>query len=56
MPATRLAISPSEASQVSNAPVLRQLSEHFELCAYGLSEVRKEWEASRPPDNPKLLS
>lgn len=26
------------------APVLRRLSEEFELCAYGLNKVRKEWE------------
>jgi len=26
------------------APVLRRLSEQFELCAYGLREVRREWE------------
>ena len=26
------------------APVLRRLSEHFELCAYGLGRVREEWE------------
>lgn len=25
-------------------PVLRRLSEEFELCAFGLSQVRKEWE------------
>src|SRR6478672_2728702 len=25
------------------APVLRRLSEGFELCAYGLSQVRREW-------------
>jgi hypothetical protein len=36
------------------APVLRRLSEEFELCAYGLSQVRREWErfrhgTSRPP-------
>jgi hypothetical protein len=24
--------------------VLRRLSERFELCAYGLTQVRKEWE------------
>jgi hypothetical protein len=29
------------------APVLRRLSEEFELCAYGLTEVRREWERSR---------
>jgi len=26
------------------APVLRRLSEEFELCAYGLNQVRREWE------------
>jgi hypothetical protein len=26
------------------APVLRRLSEQFEMCAYGLSRVREEWE------------
>lgn len=26
------------------APVLRRLSEQFELCAYGLTQVRHEWE------------
>jgi hypothetical protein len=26
------------------APVLRRLSEEFELCAYGLTQVRREWE------------
>lgn len=31
------------------APVLRRLSVEFELCAYGLSKVRKEWEK---PDSP----
>ncbi|HET6574577.1 MAG TPA: hypothetical protein VFG68_13295 [Fimbriiglobus sp.] len=31
--------------------VLRRLSEQFELCAYGLREVRREWEelARQPP-------
>jgi hypothetical protein len=26
------------------APVLRRLSEEFELCAYGLRQVRRQWE------------
>lgn len=26
------------------APVLRRLSDEFELCAYGLGQVRREWE------------
>src|SRR5262245_13869120 len=30
------------------APVLRRLSEEFELCAYGLSQVRREWEKQQP--------
>jgi hypothetical protein len=31
------------------APVLRRLSEQFEVCAFGLSQVRKEWERTPPP-------
>ncbi len=30
------------------APVLRRLSERFELCAYGLNRVRHEWEKVAP--------
>ena len=38
------------------APVLRRLSEEFELCAYGLSQVRHEWERSQPGQvNPPLF-
>lgn len=35
------------------APVLRRLSEQFEVCAYGLTQVRKEWERARA--NPHRL-
>ncbi len=31
------------------APVLRRLSAEFELCAFGLSRVRREWERLDPP-------
>ena len=31
------------------AQVLRRLSEGFELCAYGLNQVRREWERFGPP-------
>jgi hypothetical protein len=31
------------------AQVLRRLSEGFELCAYGLNQVRREWERYGPP-------
>jgi hypothetical protein len=34
------------------ARVLRRLSEEFELCAYGLHQVRREWERARPPQPP----
>jgi hypothetical protein len=30
------------------APVLRRLSQEFELCAYGLNQVRHEWERLQP--------
>ena len=36
------------------APVLRRLSEEFELCAYGLNRVREELERSRA-SGPKTL-
>jgi hypothetical protein len=34
------------------APVLRRLSDQFELCAFGLSRIRREWEKSEsdPPN------
>jgi hypothetical protein len=32
----------------AEAPVLRRLSEEFELCAYGLNQVRREWERGQP--------
>ena len=32
------------------APVLRRLSVQFELCAYGLNQVRREWERRNPGD------
>jgi hypothetical protein len=36
------------------APVLRRLSTDFELCAYGLGQVRREWERQQPPAAPNL--
>jgi len=32
------------------APVLRRLSAEFELCAFGLSRVRREWERHDPQE------
>jgi hypothetical protein len=37
-----------------DAEVLERLSQQFELCAYGLSEARKEWER-RDPGGPSHL-
>jgi len=37
------------------AEVLKRLSEQFELCVYGLGEVRRQWEQSADPDAPLLL-
>lgn len=41
------------------APILRRLSEEFELFAFGLNQVRKEWEKQKPPlpgvSEPRLL-
>jgi hypothetical protein len=39
----------AEAPYRDEAPVLRRLSEEFELCAYGLTQVRREWERHQPP-------
>src|SRR5215813_944557 len=42
------------------APVLRRLSQDFELCAFGLNRVRQEWERSHPgpadDDGQKLIA
>lgn len=36
--------------------VLKRLSENFELCVYGLGEVRRQWEQTdNDPDTPLLL-
>jgi hypothetical protein len=47
-----------DAPYREEAPVLRRLSEEFELCAYGLNQVRREWDrtnASLPPPGPTKL-
>lgn len=36
------------------ALVLRRLSEQFELCAYGLTQVRREWERQGPAELPLI--
>lgn len=46
-----------DAEPESSAPgeVLQRLSCHFEMCAYGLREVRREWEERDNPDGPRPL-
>jgi hypothetical protein len=44
------------AEQEVPAPdVLKRLSEQFELCVYGLGEVRRQWEQSGDADAPLLF-
>lgn len=37
------------------AAVLRRLSHEFEMCAYGLHQVRREWERTRPSPDGRLI-
>jgi hypothetical protein len=48
----------STLEEGEEAPVLRRLSHEFELCAFGLSRVRREWErleAEPPADRLRWL-
>jgi hypothetical protein len=45
---------PAEANDVHNE-LLGRLSEEFELCAYGLTEARKEWERRDPGGDWQLV-
>jgi hypothetical protein len=39
-----------------SSDLLQHLSEEFEMCAYGLREIRREWEESDPNSGGLLLS
>lgn len=41
--------------EVPTPDVLQRLSEQFDLCMYGLGEVRRQWEQSGDADAPLLL-
>jgi hypothetical protein len=43
------------SARTDDRPVLRRLSDQFELCAFGLSQVRKEWEKLEPTGGDKPL-
>jgi hypothetical protein len=49
----------STLGEGDEAPILRRLSDQFELCAFGLSRVRREWEKTdkdRPASGPFAAS
>ena len=39
-----------------SSDLLHQLSDQFEMCAYGLREVRREWERGKSDGGPLLIS
>lgn len=43
------------ADREDEAAVLRRLSDQFEMCAYGLTKVREEWEKDRLEPTGKLI-
>ena len=40
----------TEEPRAASSDVLERLSQHFELCAYGLREVRRQWESKEGPN------
>lgn len=45
----------AEEENEAPAPILERLSRQFELCAYGLREIRREWERRDDEELPVLL-
>jgi len=45
----------TEPSDEAPGEILQRLSAQFELCAYGLGEVRREWERQDDEDAPRPL-
>lgn len=48
-------VASTYGGESEEAGILRRLSAEFELCAFGLSRVRKEWERSEGDDAPGPL-
>ncbi len=44
------------ADHEEESAVFRRLSEQFEMCAYGLTKVRQEWEKDRVEPNGRLIA
>jgi hypothetical protein len=54
--ASTMPVEAKETEKSAPADVLKRLSERFELCVYGLGEVRRQWEQqSGDADAPLLL-
>ena len=45
----------SSSQKATPAEILERLSSRFELCAYGLREIRREWERSDDDDAPQTF-
>jgi len=45
----------ASSEQGAGGDLLERLSRDFEMCAYGLREIRREWESRNPDDPPTLL-
>ncbi len=53
--ASTIPVEPAIEKEAAEPDVLARLSEQFELCVYGLGEVRRQWEQSGDADAPLLL-
>ncbi|XZE46114.1 hypothetical protein SH467x_001387 [Pirellulaceae bacterium SH467] len=45
----------SDDEQTASSDLLHRLSEQFEMCAYGLREIRRQWEEKPAGDEPILF-
>ena len=52
--ASRITVDEDREEEAPSA-VLERLSEQFELCMYGLGEVRREWESRDSDDGPQTF-
>jgi hypothetical protein len=53
--ASTIPVAETVEPETAEPEVLARLSEQFELCVYGLGEVRRQWEQSGEADAPLLL-
>ena len=53
--ASTIPVEPAAEQEAAEPDVLARLSEQFDLCVYGLGEVRRQWEQTGDADAPLLL-